>query len=85
MTPNIELDIEELVLHGFAAADQHLIGAAVKSELARLFAERGVPTLLARGGEAPHLDAGLFQVAPSATPTAIGAQVAQAVYGGLAK
>jgi hypothetical protein len=80
---NVELHIEELVLHGFAAADRYRIGEMVERELARLFAEEGVPSSLAENVDARHLDAGAFHVAPNSKAEAIGAQVAQAVYGGL--
>ena len=50
MTPyNIELHIEELVLHGFAPKDRYTIGEAVQRELSRLFAEQGVHSSLSRG------------------------------------
>ena len=80
---NIELHIEELVLHGFAPADRHRIGEMVERELARLFVEEGVPAALASGLEAPRLDAGAFHVAANSKAEAVGFQVAQAVYGGL--
>lgn len=80
----IELYIEELVLDGFAPADRYRIGDAFERELSRLFAEHGVPASLASGLDAPHLDAGTFPFAPGhIAPENIGAQVAQAVYGGL--
>ncbi len=80
---NLELNIDDLVLHGFAYGDRYLIGAAIERELARLFAERGTPSSLAESGDLPRLDGGAFEVTPGAKPAAIGAQVAQAVYGGL--
>jgi hypothetical protein len=80
---NVELHIEELVLHGFAAADRYRIGEMVQRELARLFAEEGVPATLASSLEAPHLDAGTFHVAANSKAEAVGAEVARAVYGGL--
>lgn len=83
MKPNIELHIEELVLHGFAPGDRYRIGEAVERELARLFAEQGVPPSLSLGGEMAGLNAGSFQVKSGARTDAIGMQVAQAVYGGL--
>ena len=46
---NIELHIEELVLHGFEPGDRHRIGEAIERELARLFAEQGTPPSLAQG------------------------------------
>jgi hypothetical protein len=80
---NIELHIDDLVLHGFAYSDRYLISKAIEHELARLFVERGSPSLLAESGDFPRLDAGAFEVAPGTKPAAIGAQVAQAVYTGL--
>ena len=80
---NIELHIEELILHGFDSGDRYRIGAAVEAELARLFAEQGVPPSLIHGGEVAHLDGGAFEVAPGSGAEAIGDQVAQALYGGL--
>ena len=83
MTPStIELHIESLTLHGFPPGDRHRIAEAVKHELTRLFAEQGMPAPLAQGGEAAHLDGGAFDLAPGSKPKAIGAQVAQHIYGG---
>lgn len=80
---NVELQIEELVLQGFAPEDRYLIGEAVQEELARLLTERGVPPLLAQGGEVGHLDGGSFAMIPGMKAEAIGSQIAQAIYGGL--
>jgi hypothetical protein len=79
---NIELHIEELVLHGFAPGDRHRIGDAVERELSRLFDERGVPTNFMNNFESPRLDAGSFNFAPTSTAETIGAEVARALYGG---
>ena len=81
----MELHIGELVLEGFPHLDQAELGAMVQQELARLLAERGLPAGLARGGEVASLDAGEFQVKQSSKATEIGAQIAQAVYGGLGR
>lgn len=84
MTPkNIELHIEELVLHGFAHGDRYRIGEAVERELVRLFAERDLPSSLADGGEFDHLDGRAFDVTQGSRPEAIGTQLAHAVYRGL--
>jgi len=80
---NIELNIEELVLHGFVPGDRHRIGEAVEQELTRLLADRGVPQSLERGGEIGHVDGGTFDVAQGSRPQVVGAKVAKAVYGGL--
>jgi len=83
--PPIEVHIEELVLHGFAPGDGYRIGAAVERELGRLFGEQGVPGWLTQGGEVERLDGGTFETAPGSQADTVGVQVAQALYGGLAK
>ena len=80
-TGDIELHIEELVLHGFEPGDRYRIGHAVEQELGRLLTERGAP--LARSGEVPRLDGGSFEAKPDSGVEEIGAKVARAVYGGL--
>ena len=80
---NIELHIEELVLHGFSPNDRHAIGEAVQRELTRLFAEQGVHGSLHRGFETERVDGGAFNVKQGAKAEGIGTQVGQAVYGGL--
>jgi hypothetical protein len=80
---NIELHIEELVLHGFSPNDRHDIGEAVQRELTRLFAEQGVHASLRRGSEAERVDGGTFNVKPGARAEGIGRRVGQAVYSGL--
>jgi hypothetical protein len=80
---NVELHIEELVLHGFAPGDRYLIGEAVERELQRLFAEQGAPPSLTHGAEIGRLDGGSFGVGAGSRGDVIGAHVAQAVYEGL--
>jgi hypothetical protein len=77
---NIDLHIEELILHGFAAPDRARIAAAVERELGRMLAERGAPQSWAQHPNSALLNGGSFTVAPGATPDAIGVQVAQAIY-----
>jgi len=85
MTPrnDVELRVEELVLHGFAPGDRHRIGDAAGQELSRLLAEQGVPPALSRGGEIRHLHGGTFEVRPELGAEAIGVRIAHAVYEGL--
>jgi hypothetical protein len=80
---NVELRIEELVLHGFGSADHDRIGEAVERELARLFAEGGVPPSLTREAGVDRIDGGAFEAQPGSGTEAIGTLVARAVYGGL--
>ena len=80
---NLELHIEELVLHGFAVSNRYHIGEAVERELDRLFTEQGTPSSLREGSEIERLDGGAFEVKPGSGAETIGVQVAQTMYGGL--
>ena len=80
---NIELEIEQLVLHGFSPDDQHRISEAVRAELTRQLAEQDTPKSLARDGRISQLDAGSFDVTPDSRADTMGIQVAQSVYQGL--
>ena len=82
---NVELHIEELVLHGFAPGDRYRIGDAVERELSLLFAEQGTPPSLARGGDIGRLDGGSFEAKPGSGAETIGIRAARAVYGGLGR
>ena len=89
--PDIDLHIEELVLHGFAPGERYRIGAAIERELARLLTEQGAPEGLLGGREevslegidVPNLSLGSFQIQQGAKPEMIGMQVAQALYKGM--
>lgn len=83
MKPSIDLHIEELVLHGFSRADRYRIAEAIEHELVQLFSKQEIPPALLLGGEIAYLDGRAFQVQPGTRPDTIGAQVAQALYGGL--
>ena len=86
---SVELHIDELVLHGFAAGDRYAIAAAVEQELSRLLlvqlAAQGLPHSFSESSEHAGLDAGAFNVAPSANSEAIGSQIAQTVHQGLTR
>jgi hypothetical protein len=80
---NIELHIEELVLHGFAPGDRYHISEAVERELAWLLAERGGTLSSAQGREITLLDGGGFEAARNSSAKNIGVQIAQAIFRGL--
>ena len=81
--PKIDLHIEELILRDVPYALRHRIAAAVKQEIARLLSEQNLPPSVIQGGHIPQIDIGTMQIAPNAKPDAIGAQIAQSVYGNL--
>jgi hypothetical protein len=80
---NIELEIDELVLHGVAPKDRASVGDAVRRELARLLGEHGVPHPLQRGGNASVLHGEAVHLRNDAAPPLVGQRVAAAVYGSL--
>ena len=76
----VDVHIEELVLHGFAAGDRHRIASAVEGELARLLGEGATPRWRQNPPALDRIDAGVFKVNAGAKPQAAGTQIAQAVY-----
>jgi hypothetical protein len=77
---DVEVHIEELVLHGFAPGDRFRISDAVQQEITRLIAEQGTQGITRRPLIIERLDAGKFKVAPGGSAESIGKQVAQAVH-----
>jgi hypothetical protein len=90
VAPTFGFHIEELILHRFELIDSYEVAAAIERELARLLHEPATQQrLLGRDrmedeSAAHRLDAGSFIVPHNATPDAVGAQVAQAIYRSLA-
>ncbi|HWK89971.1 MAG TPA: hypothetical protein VNP72_08240 [Longimicrobium sp.] len=82
---DVELHVDELVLHGFRPADRRAVGEAVRAELARLIGERGLPAGFRAADGAARLDGGSFRVSPGHRPADVGAAVARAVYGSAAR
>jgi len=77
---DLELNIEELRLHGFKRSDREKMAAAVQAELERLFAEEGLPAALKTDGEI-QLEGGSFSVPGGASAEQAGVQVARQMYG----
>ena len=82
MNKKVEINIEELVLHGFAPGDGYRIGQAIELELERLFAERGIPGLLSETRNTGQLKAGTINIPANSTAESIGIQTAKSVYKG---
>ncbi|MDT5122146.1 MAG: hypothetical protein QOC96_1628 [Acidobacteriota bacterium] len=76
----IEIAIEELVLHGLDPSDRDGIREVIEREMERLFAERGVPPQLSRGGKIAHLDNAGIEVQAGSRAVEIGSQVARSLY-----
>jgi hypothetical protein len=86
--PTIRLHIEELELHSFAANDRYAIADAVQRELSNLLTASlasGASLGLSSGSNYAQIDAGSFQLEHGAKAHSIGAQIANAVHGGLTR
>ena len=77
---DIELNIEQLVLHGFDPADRIRIANAIQEELTALFTTQGVSNFLSQGSDLPILSGGTFQTPISATASSLGIEVAGSVF-----
>lgn len=83
-SPSVELNIEQLVLHGFPPQSRHCIARTVQRELTRLIAER-VPASLTNETSLGQLDAGDFQLAANTRAETVGVRVAQSIYRGMSQ
>ena len=84
MSPReIEVHIEELVLHGFKPSSQWDICDALQTQLHALLAERGLPAAWEAGPE--RIDAGVAHAHILSRPSVIGTEIASAVYQGGAR
>ena len=79
---NIELKIEELILHDLPYDQRHRVAAAIEQALTRLLAERGVPSSFTAA--LPPINVGTIRVNPNLSPESMGMQVAGSIYGQLA-
>jgi len=82
-SPRVEVEIEELVLHGFSASERHVVGEALSRELERMFGETDLRRSFRRDIELPVLHAGRVPLPARIGPAAVGEGVARAVYTGL--
>jgi hypothetical protein len=79
--PNVELHIEELILHGFGPGGGQAIAAAIEAELGRLLAIEGLPVSFESGASIGTLDAGSFEAGSDSAPPELGKHIARSVYG----
>ncbi len=82
MKPNIELNIEKLILRGFNSREAYFIKIAIEQELTHLFEKSGAPASLSNETNLRRLDAGAFHVQAQPGAERIGRQIAQTVYAG---
>jgi hypothetical protein len=76
----VEVQIEELVLHGFAPSDRHAIAQAVQRELEQLIGQGQLPVSHGNPVALKQIDAGTFQVKAGSNAENNGAQIARSVF-----
>jgi hypothetical protein len=81
----INVHIDQLILEGLPLTQTQggLVQAAVEAELTRLLAQRGLALSLQTGGMLPNVYTDRMQLKADSTPTQVGQQIAQSVYGGI--
>ena len=80
---NIELHIEEIVLHGFAQGVRYRIVEAIQNELARLLTEKGLPGLFEQNIEFSSIDGGSIMIGSGESTRSLGVRIGQSVYRGM--
>lgn len=81
--PDIEIHIDEIVLHGFPARNKAGIDNALRNELALLLARYGAPAILKNGGAVPLVPGGTFKTSSHESSKSIGKSIARSIYSGL--
>ena len=79
----IEVHIEELVLHGFAPRSRWDMADALQQELHGLLAAHGIPPPWQNSPE--RIDAGVIRATAPARSTIAGEQIARAIYRGVVR
>lgn len=74
----IEVHIEELVLHGFDPGTRWNVADALENELRGLLAERGIPPAWHANPE--RIDTGAVRASAQSRPAVAGTEIARAVY-----
>ena len=77
----IEMHIEEFVLHGFPTSERYCVADAMQTELARLLTEEGLFITKDRARE--QLDAGTIRLNLNANRQATGTQIGRAIFDGM--
>lgn len=79
----INVHIEELILHGFARGTRWDVAEAIERELRGLLVTRGIPPAWQTSPE--RLDTAPIPAAAQTKPAVTGEQIARVVYGGGAR
>ncbi len=80
MNQQIELHIEELVLHGFPPNQRHAIAQAIEMNLTRLLTEQQTPAAWQQNGKVRSINAGSIHINNVSKTEVTGNKIANAVY-----
>ena len=83
MTRIIEINIDEIVLHGFESVDAERIKTEVQTELARLISEKGAPALFSSPNKLKLIDAGKISLSKGTKGSSMGSEIAGSLFNGL--
>ncbi len=83
MSQDIEINIEELVLHGFAPADRRLIGEALELALKHAFTANPMTSQSLQSANVPFTDAGNIHLNPNSPPRQGGTAIANTLHANL--
>jgi hypothetical protein len=79
----IEVNIEELVLHGFDPGDKYNIAESIERELTLLLSTSGLPRAFDKMTKIDQMDIGSFELRPGLRAETIGSLIGRSVYRGL--
>lgn len=85
MKANLEIQIDKLVLDGFAKKDGARIGKAIEDELMRLFQDQGIPEGLQQEETYDSVSANDFEYNAQDRPEQIGRTIAKSIYNRFSK
>ena len=77
---DIELVIDEIVLHGFDPRQRHAIADAMTAELTRLLQAQAGQLGAGRSADVAHANGGTFESPPSRPARATGTGIARSVW-----
>lgn len=77
--PEIAVEIDSLVIEGYNRSQAERAGAALQSELQRLFSERGLPAGMQSESETLALEQPI-ELRPGLSPEKLGTLAAQALF-----
>ena len=83
MNRNIEINIDKLILNGFAQGERYEIGIALEQELTRLFSEKENQRMFRENRKVDTISGGSFSASPGTKPDVIGRQIAGSVFNGI--